>query len=339
MDRQLAQLISDYQSAVGAAVLQMSQSGIETPTTISDWRALRIPARGQLRSGAAYYKHGYGCTVDLPTGEVDFDFGQVGEIDGFDEWRLWRFCQSRTQTYTFDSLEEIIAQVRHALNKRWLISSNDLYFVPDSVEALDAEATQILAAGCPLPHVSRDSVRTLSAQCFESASLMLDHYEALNRRLSRGQKLGRGDRVKFRVYLMSWLGYLRATVEGFMKSRVRLLLQKKRPAEFLELLPICNEIGALEKRYADDLRVLRNDTFHLRTDNDAISKFFSDDGARMDWTKELHEALGAFFSNYRVLSEVHLVRHGRLGESEIRNEGRTRRGRKPVVARRAAAVA
>lgn len=46
MDKQLAQLISDYQLAVGAAVLLISKSGIEIPSISSSWFELDIPAHG-----------------------------------------------------------------------------------------------------------------------------------------------------------------------------------------------------------------------------------------------------------------------------------------------------
>lgn len=332
MNKAFAQLISDYQVAVGKAILQISDSGIELPATLIEWLELRIPARGKLHSGAEYYKHGIGCAVYLPEGEVDFDFDQDGGIDGFDDWRLWKFCQSRPKAHAFGSLEEISNQVQHGLKMGWLLpSSHNLYFVADSVKLLGEDASRTIAAGCPLPHANRDSVSTLSTQCFDSASIMLDHYEAIDRRREKNQKLGQNDRVKFRVYLMSWLGYLQVTIEGFAKLNIRRLLQHKRSPEFLELMPNCDEIGRLQKRHADDLRVLRNDIFHLRTDNEAIRSFFTDGGERMKWAKELHDAFESFFSKYRVLSEVHRVLHGRLGESEIRQEGKRSRKKRALT--------
>lgn len=329
MDKQLAQLISDYQLAVGAAVLLMSNSGIEIPSSIRGWLDLDIPAHGELNSGIRYYKHGYGCRVYLSEGEVDFDFGRQGQIDGFDDWRLWGFCKGRPNTYAFDTEQALLDCVRRALTEGKLVaSSHDLYYVVDSVKSLGEETARILTVGCALPHRTRDSVQTLSAQCFDSANLMFEHYQALDRLWKKEQRLSRSNGLKLRVYLLSWLGYLHTTAEGFRDLRMRLLLQNKRPASFLELIAKCDEIGKLEKRHADDLRGLRNDIFHLRTDDEAIMQFFSDDGERMEWARELHAAFVSFFSSYRVLAEVHYLCSGRLGESEIRQERAERRKKK-----------
>lgn len=325
MNKQLAQLISDYQSAVGTAVSLMQESGIEIPSSRSDWVHLEIPAHGELNNGASYHKHGYGCWVQMSSGKVDFDFGQQGQIDGFDEWRLWNFCKDRPGTYAFDTEQAFYDRIRHALEEGVLVaSSHDLYYVVDSVKLLDEETTRILTAGCPLPHWAQDSVHMLSVQCFESANLMLKHYQSVDSLWKKQRKLSRNNGLKLRVYLFSWLGYLHSTAEGFRNLRMRLLLKHKRPESFLELVAQCDEIGKLDRRYADDLRVLRNDIFHLRTDDDAIRQFFSDDGKRMEWAEELHAAFDSFFSSYRVLTEVHVVLKGRLGESQGRQEGMER---------------
>jgi hypothetical protein len=103
MDNHLARLISDYQASVRAAVELMQQSRIPMPDTDADWAATDIPQRGELDGGIPYFKHGYGCAVRLPAGSVDFDFGEHGEIDGFDAWRLVSFAGSRLSEYGFAS--------------------------------------------------------------------------------------------------------------------------------------------------------------------------------------------------------------------------------------------
>ena len=329
MDKQLAQLISDYQLAVGTAVLLMSNSDIEIPSNSSGWLDLDIPANGELNNGIRYYKHGYGCKVHLSEGEVDFDFGRQGQIDGFDDWFLWKFCQGRSNTYAFATQQALFDCVQHALKEGKLVaSSHDLYYVADSVKTLGEDAARILTAGCALPHRTRDSVQALSSQCFASANLMFEQYEAVIRLRTKEQKLSRANGLKLRVYLLSWLGYLNTTAEGFKKMNMRLLLQNKRHASFLELIAKCDEIGKLKKRHASDLRALRNDIFHLRTDNESIMKFFSDDGERMEWARKLHAAFASFFSSYSILAEVHYMCSGRLGESQIRQKSAERRKKK-----------
>lgn len=103
MNNNLARLISDYQASVRMAVQLMQKSGIRLPATNTDWTATDVPQRGELQGGITYFKHGYGCAVKLPAGTVDFDFGERGEIDGFDAWRLIGFAGSRLSEYGFAS--------------------------------------------------------------------------------------------------------------------------------------------------------------------------------------------------------------------------------------------
>ncbi|MBB3802564.1 hypothetical protein FHR47_002831 [Xanthomonas arboricola] len=101
MNSNLACLISDYQSAVRKAVELMRNSGIDLPATNRDWAANGIPQRGTLTGDVPYFKHGYGCSVKLPSGAVDFDFGVHGETHGFDLWRLASFAGQRLPEYGF----------------------------------------------------------------------------------------------------------------------------------------------------------------------------------------------------------------------------------------------
>lgn len=103
MNQKLARLIADYQASVREAVRLMQQSGIPLPATNNDWVGTDIPQRGALANGVPYFKHGYGCAVSLPGGAVDFDFGENGEIDGFDAWRLAGFAGARLPEYGFES--------------------------------------------------------------------------------------------------------------------------------------------------------------------------------------------------------------------------------------------
>lgn len=334
MEKQLAQLISDYQAAVGAAIALMSKSGIETPSNINDWINLDIPANGELCNGIRYFKHGQGCTVHFPDGGVDFDFGRRGQIDGFDEWRLWRFCQNKGGKYPYDTQQTLSTSISLALQKGYLVAeAQGVFYVADSVALLGEDVAQILVTGCALPHWNRDSVEMLSAQCFDSADVMLKHYLAVDQLWTKKQRLSKSSRLKLRVYILSWLGYLHTTTDGFKRLKMRFLLKSKRPASFVELIAKCDALGKLAKRYSEDLRKLRNDTFHLSTDDEAIRKFFSDDGERLVWARELHAAFESFFSSYRVMAELHYLTVGRYGESRLRAESDVRRNKRNLQAK------
>lgn len=107
MDRNLERLITEFQSRVRDAVALMYRSGIPMPYSSFAWLQAEVPGTGILDGGAKYFKHGAGCEVRFETGAVDFDFGDNGEIDGFDLWRLTNFCRDDLPFFGFDSMEQI----------------------------------------------------------------------------------------------------------------------------------------------------------------------------------------------------------------------------------------
>jgi hypothetical protein len=111
MDSRLAKLIRDYQRRVVEAVAMMESAGIARPQSTHDWVAAKDPGRITLPTGFSFYKHGFGCSVDGAEWGVDFDFGEQGQIDGFDAWRLYDFARRRLSDYCFASEEEIRAAV------------------------------------------------------------------------------------------------------------------------------------------------------------------------------------------------------------------------------------
>jgi len=94
-------LIHEYQSKIiEAAALFQKYKGID-PSNLMCWRRTGLPGKGFVdpEHRVAYYYHGIGCCVRLPSGEVDWDFGHEGRLDGFDAWRLWRFAEKGTNQF------------------------------------------------------------------------------------------------------------------------------------------------------------------------------------------------------------------------------------------------
>lgn len=123
MDKRLHTLISDYITSVATAVQLLAESGFELPNSNSEWACNGAKRVGVLKDGTKYVKHGYGCRVDLPNETVDFDFGEKGEIDGFDAWRLSTFADSRLQQYGFSGEEDLNAVFKFAVQSGSLIYS------------------------------------------------------------------------------------------------------------------------------------------------------------------------------------------------------------------------
>jgi hypothetical protein len=131
----LEQLIYDYQGAVRTAVALLECSGIPKPATPDAWVGLDIPQRGELRGGVRYFKHGYGCAVNLPSGKVDFDFGAEGQIDGFDLWRLVGFSEGRLITYGFSSGQDVKSAFQSAEQNGEIVRSDYLLYYLASADA------------------------------------------------------------------------------------------------------------------------------------------------------------------------------------------------------------
>jgi hypothetical protein len=83
----LIRLIREYQGKVQEAVeLFERYKGLQRPHHPLDWKFSGLSQRGYLDSEEqiSYFLHGYGCCVNWPSSCVDWDFGEEGQIDGFD---------------------------------------------------------------------------------------------------------------------------------------------------------------------------------------------------------------------------------------------------------------
>ncbi|QZN94613.1 DUF6896 domain-containing protein [Symbiopectobacterium purcellii] len=327
MDDGLAHLISDFQKNVMAAVQLMYRSGIPLPSSCYNWIKMDIPVRGTLDGGGEYYKHGAGCAVSFEEGCIDFDFGEHGEIGEFNLWWLYQFAGNELATYGFDSETELAESLENALSTGALVCVGlDLCYLANkpSMFAIDIDSR---LPGDVLPSRNQDPVFTLYAHTFQAADLMLENYRALSKKGDKNNYLSQREKVDHRIYLSTWLGFLRATCEGFGDLKMRLLLGEDRPATFKALIPMSDNLGRMMKKHADPLRELRNDVFHRREDASAVRQFFELGMDRLTWAHELHGALAAFFSRYRVLCEVHYLMNGRKGESDLRHQRLRRKKR------------
>jgi hypothetical protein len=123
MDSRLRSLIVDYLAAVTAAVDLLKEAGIAMPESNVAWACNGLPHNGVLPGGVPYFKHGYGIGVELEAGLVDFDFGQNGETNGFDFWRLAHFAGDRLSQYIFTSKEELRGCFQLALDSGAFVPS------------------------------------------------------------------------------------------------------------------------------------------------------------------------------------------------------------------------
>jgi hypothetical protein len=322
VNKQLDRLISDYQERVRAAVALMLRSGIQMPYSDAGWFEMDIPSSGELQGGIRYCKHGYGCEVSLAMGEVDFDFGEQGEIGGFDAWRLICFARGRLAEYGFDSGDAVEECFRAEVTAGALVrSGHGLYYVVNVPRSLAVDVDSRLP-GDNLPVRNQDRILVLHAHYFQAADLMRENYDKIINKLGKHGHINRIDNVDLRIYLFSWLGFLAVTCEGFCKLNMRLLILKERPEAFQEIIPRCDKLNSMMNQHSDALRKFRNNVVHLRKDVEEIRRFFENGGERLQWVRDLNTELTSFFYEYRILCEVHYAMNGRLSELDTRQKRR-----------------
>jgi hypothetical protein len=96
MHDRLIEFIREYQMRVReAALLLKTKLALDNPMY---WRQAKVERMGLLdpERQISYEFHGSGCRVCLPSGEVDWDFGYDGRLDGLKSWFLWCFAHDGT---------------------------------------------------------------------------------------------------------------------------------------------------------------------------------------------------------------------------------------------------
>lgn len=317
MNKNLDKLIFDFQESVQVALKIMHRSGIKMPSNRNDWIKLYIPIKGELNGGVKYYKHGAGCLVSLSTGDVDFDFGEDGEIGGFNSWWLVRFAGNKLTEYGFNNINEVDELLKEALEAGEIIRPDyDLYYKAGApfIYAIEIDSRH---PEDMLPVRNLDMVLVLHSHYFQSAVLMLENYDKIRLKFQKVSHLSQREQVDMKIYLTTWLGLLGVVCEGYRKLKMRILLENHRPESFKELIKMSDDIGRIMKEHADALRKFRNDIFHLRVNNELVRHFFERKLERLSWARELHLALAEFFSQYRIICEVHYLLNDRKGECDL----------------------
>lgn len=115
MKTELRDLIEAYRSKAAELVPRLAKAlGIKLPVTNSEWAGLDIPYRGKTAVGLEYFKHGYGVAIRYDGGSIDVDFGDEGEYDGFDAWRLFRFAEESKFRTPYVAHSQVEADMKEA---------------------------------------------------------------------------------------------------------------------------------------------------------------------------------------------------------------------------------
>jgi hypothetical protein len=138
MNRVLAAMIRRFRAAqdrgVAAIVEVLAPTlGVRLPGSNREWVGICV-ACGlyQVRwvNGIGVYAHGYGIELALGDVMIDFDWGDAGEPDGFDTWRLWNFVRSNEIAVDCESQAQVRAWLEEAAAFGELTQDRLLYYSP-----------------------------------------------------------------------------------------------------------------------------------------------------------------------------------------------------------------
>jgi hypothetical protein len=115
MKTELRQLIEAYQTKAAELIPRLSKAlGFNLPVNNSEWAGLDIPHRGKTPDGLEYFKHGYGVAIKYEGGVIDVDFGDKGEYDGFDAWRIFRFAEESKLSTPYVEHRQVESDMKEA---------------------------------------------------------------------------------------------------------------------------------------------------------------------------------------------------------------------------------
>ena len=133
MNPQLDGLIQRFRDAQDAGVRALTeQLRVPKPASNMEWPVVCIDHKIDRRcrlNDIDVYTHGYGVELNIGDLTIDFDWGENGEPDGFDAWRLYNFTfdNGGSDSYTHDKIQEWIDA---AVAAGELTKSGFLYYDP-----------------------------------------------------------------------------------------------------------------------------------------------------------------------------------------------------------------
>ena len=138
MNPVLAELIGRFRSAqdrgVGVVDERLGPAlGVRRPASNREWVAICAESGlYYLRriDGIGVYAHGYGIELILDGVTIDFDWGDAGEPDGFDAWRLWNFAQVNRLALDCGSHARVRAWLEESAALGELTADESLYYSP-----------------------------------------------------------------------------------------------------------------------------------------------------------------------------------------------------------------
>lgn len=107
--------------------------GVRLPRSPGEWVAIcgETSLHNVRRlNGVEVYAHGYGIELGFGGLTIDFDWGEFGEADGFDVWRLWNFARLNPCDAPCPTHSQVKTWVEAAVAAGELTRDRYLYYAP-----------------------------------------------------------------------------------------------------------------------------------------------------------------------------------------------------------------
>jgi hypothetical protein len=107
--------------------------GVKLPAGPLDWIAICGETglyNVRWLNGVDVYAHGYGIELVIDGVTIDFDWGERGEPDGFDVWRLWIFARLNPSVVTCPEHAQVGEWIEEAAAAGELVQDRYLYYSP-----------------------------------------------------------------------------------------------------------------------------------------------------------------------------------------------------------------
>lgn len=119
MNQELVNLISKFNAAQAKAVdILENKFNCPRPNSTDDYIVRCVPIIRNENYESHGYKirpHGIGMEINIEGEIVDFDFGQNGEFNGFDAWRLMEFVNNNKINTSLNTEDKIESAINEAL--------------------------------------------------------------------------------------------------------------------------------------------------------------------------------------------------------------------------------
>lgn len=139
MHPEFQSLISDFVATVARRFAQLQREvGVAAPESKIAWATNGLK-KGTLSDGAVYSKHGVGCLIEAEAGGVDFDFGERGEFDGFDAWRLVQFAENSGGRHAITDKKNMEALLDSAVAVGEIEKRGSLYYLKKNADPVGTD--------------------------------------------------------------------------------------------------------------------------------------------------------------------------------------------------------